>query len=424
MSNDWTNNIGKRMDEHRLDGFSDMWPDIEAAVKEAQAAQKRKRAHAAWLRRSVAAVAAAAAIVAALMWMPAADITQTKVDNASTAIPQGIAKAESDTPQAAVAGSTPKATVIAARHSATAHPMLLAQTTSDKSEPATTQAVASTEGVGQEAQIATHPASASQEGTSATGKAATPSAGDSKQSKATQSKTWAYDVSNTPFEIAKNDDGEKWDVGLFAFNSPAKIGSNGGDICFTSADGASEKPTIGSTNAVAPSIGVVDVELHHKQPVSVGASVRYNIDRHWSVETGLTYTYLNSDYSNSQVNCEQRLHYLGIPVKVNFNLYSNRRVNVYLTGGGMAEKLVSGRFKATYTQTKGYNNSISLKEGGLQWSIKGAAGIAFNISPAISIYAEPGIGHYFDNGSNMKSFYKDSPTCFNLLVGLRFNTGH
>ena len=32
MRNDWTNDIGKRMEEHRIDGFGDMWPGIEAAV--------------------------------------------------------------------------------------------------------------------------------------------------------------------------------------------------------------------------------------------------------------------------------------------------------------------------------------------------------------------------------------------------------
>lgn len=224
-------------------------------------------------------------------------------------------------------------------------------------------------------------------------------------------------MSNAPIEIARADNDDKWAIGLFAFNSPAKIGNSNDDNLYAFADGS----TMGGTNSIAPSIGVADVNLQHKQPVSVGASVQYSLNRQWSLETGLAYTYLNSDYSDKQINCEQRLHYLGIPVKVNFSLYNSRRLNVYLTAGGMAEKLVSGHFKVAYTQAKGYDTNNTLKEGGLQWSVKGAAGIAFNITPAVAIYAEPGIGHYFDNGSRMKSFYKDSPTCFNLLVGLRFN---
>lgn len=92
MRNDWTNDIGKRMDEHRIDGFGDMWPGIEAAVKEAQAAQKRQKARAAWLRRSVAAVAAAAAVVAAVLWLPAIRSSRTAAPSGTTVTSPNIAQ--------------------------------------------------------------------------------------------------------------------------------------------------------------------------------------------------------------------------------------------------------------------------------------------------------------------------------------------
>ncbi len=434
MRNDWTNDIGKRMEEHRIDGFGDMWPGIEAAVKEAQAAQKRQKARTAWLRRSMATVMAAAAVVALVLCLPAIRSSHTATPSRTTATPQSIAqtnKANSDRTSTATSSATtaevpPTPATGTLRLAPTAvKPSLLAQNAANH-ETSPEQATSTTGGTGTENQSEDAIKNTGNVIASTTKEDDRPkaSAENGKQQAKTTSKgaatTWAYDVSNAPIKIAKADNDDKWAIGLFAFNSPAKIGNSNSDDLFAFADGS----TMGGTNSIAPSIGVADVNLQHKQPVSVGASVQYSLNLQWSLETGLAYTYLYSDYSNKQVNCEQRLHYLGIPVKVNFSLYNSRRLNVYLTAGGMAEKLVNGHFKVAYTQAKGYDTNNSLKEGGLQWSVKGAAGIAFNITPAVAIYAEPGIGHYFDNGSRMKSFYKDSPTCFNLLVGLRFNAKH
>jgi hypothetical protein len=33
------------------------------------------------------------------------------------------------------------------------------------------------------------------------------------------------------------------------------------------------------------------------------------------------------------------------------------------------------------------------------------------------------VKHYFDNGSSVKTFFKDKPNSFNLQIGLRLNLG-
>ena len=38
-----------------------------------------------------------------------------------------------------------------------------------------------------------------------------------------------------------------------------------------------------------------------------------------------------------------------------------------------------------------------------------------------SLYAEPGIGYYFNDGSSTPTIYKDHPLNFNLSLGIRFN---
>ena len=61
------------------------------------------------------------------------------------------------------------------------------------------------------------------------------------------------------------------------------------------------------------------VDIDHKQPLSFGFSVRKGLARGFSVETGLTYTYLASDvkFAGSSETVSQKLHYLGIPLRAN-----------------------------------------------------------------------------------------------------------
>ena len=60
---------------------------------------------------------------------------------------------------------------------------------------------------------------------------------------------------------------------------------------------------------------------------------------------------------------------------------------------------------------------------GLQFSVQGALGIEYDVIPQLGIYVEPGVKHYFDNGSSVKTFFKDKPNSFNLQIGLRLNLG-
>ena len=39
----------------------------------------------------------------------------------------------------------------------------------------------------------------------------------------------------------------------------------------------------------------------------------------------------------------------------------------------------------------------------------------------VGIYAEPGVGYYFDNGSDVKTAYSDNPLNFNMKLGLRYS---
>ncbi len=155
---------------------------------------------------------------------------------------------------------------------------------------------------------------------------------------------------------------------------------------------------------------------HHAQPVKIGVSVGYRLSDRWAVNTGVTYSYLSSNFTeDGNVVDRQKLHYVGVPLTASYSFLRTKRAEVYVTAGGEVEKLVKGS-----AGTEGFEQE-KLTEKRPQWSVKAAVGGAFHFTPSLSLYAEPGVTHYFDNHSSIDNVYKDRPTSFSLNVGLRFN---
>ena len=166
--------------------------------------------------------------------------------------------------------------------------------------------------------------------------------------------------------------------------------------------------------------------VHHKMPVTVGASVKWHITEAWAIESGLNYTMLSSELhsgSGSYLEEEQKLHYIGIPLKVHRAIWDNRWFSFYASAGGMVEKCVSGSVDVVYvngTSNRDMEHN-SLTVDPLQWSLSAAAGVQVNFTKNIGLYAEPGIAYYFDDGSQVETIRKEHPFNFNLQFGLRFS---
>lgn len=166
--------------------------------------------------------------------------------------------------------------------------------------------------------------------------------------------------------------------------------------------------------------------VKHHMPVTVGFSLAWHFHKDWALETGLNYTLLASDIhsgSKSYVEENQKLHYLGIPVKLHRSIWKNSWLSIYASAGGEVEKCVSGRLE-TVTVTNGGNRSseqTSLDINPLQWSVAAAAGAQVNFTPRLGVYVEPGIAYYFDDHSKVETIRKEHPLNFNLQLGLRVN---
>lgn len=153
------------------------------------------------------------------------------------------------------------------------------------------------------------------------------------------------------------------------------------------------------------------VDIKHHQPVSFGLSVRKGLAKGFSIETGLTYTLLSSDVktAGSDAMLDQKLHYIGIPVRANWNFYDKNRFTLYVAAGGMVEKCVYGK-----------RDNEKLTVNPLQFSVSGAIGAQFNATKHVGIYAEPGVAYFFNDGSAVQTIRKETPFNFNIQAGVRF----
>ena len=149
----------------------------------------------------------------------------------------------------------------------------------------------------------------------------------------------------------------------------------------------------------------IEQRVRHRQPIHFGFSLRYRLNDHWSMESGLSYTRLSSDITITKDDLttvrEQRLNYIGLPLSISYDLWKTKHFGLYVLAGGMIEK--------------------SLDTSPWQFSLNGVVGVEYILTDFFSLYAEPGLGYYFKDGSSTPTIYQNHPSNFNLSFGLRFN---
>lgn len=154
-----------------------------------------------------------------------------------------------------------------------------------------------------------------------------------------------------------------------------------------------------------------ECSFRHRQTLSFGLSFRYEFAHGLSLGTGLDYTLLRSDvklrFSSEDVG--QTLHFIGIPLRLDWSFFRRSGFLIYIGAGAKADKCVSARFGST-----------SVDEPGVQWSVNGAVGAQYNLGHSVGLYFEPDVSYYF-NGTKLRTARTDSPLDFTLRMGVRFS---
>lgn len=174
-------------------------------------------------------------------------------------------------------------------------------------------------------------------------------------------------------------------------------------------------------------------EYTHRMPVRFGLMLDWQLGGRWSIESGVSFTRLNSIVrqgdDRNYTRTMQKLDYIGIPLDLRYMAFETERVGVYASAGVGIDKCVSARSTGSYSFTgmagteKGSLGTERYSERPLQFMVNAAVGADWLITPGMSLYAEPGLAWYADDGSPFDTIYKERPVNFRMDFGLRLRLG-
>lgn len=172
--------------------------------------------------------------------------------------------------------------------------------------------------------------------------------------------------------------------------------------------------------------GKIEEYEHHDKPITLGLAVNKNIGKHWSLETGLQYSYLKSYFTlgtgNYRVDKEQKLHYIGIPIKLSYQFMAYKRLSAYGSAGASIQIPLSGKTYADYVigGKSGYTKDWKTIPS-IQWTVNTNIGIQYQFAPKLTLFVEPTLNWYIPNGSEVKNTWTERPFTLTVPFGIRLS---
>lgn len=150
-------------------------------------------------------------------------------------------------------------------------------------------------------------------------------------------------------------------------------------------------------------------EFDHSRPWSFGLSLRKGFGHGLALETGLVYTQLRSKVRMCGNTLDQRLHLLGIPLRLDWSFVDRPRGGLYIGAGGLVETCLRARL-----------GDESRSEHGLQASLAAVVGAEYRFTRFAALYAEPEWSYALTK-TKLRTIRTDHPSTFTLRVGVRFS---
>ena len=154
---------------------------------------------------------------------------------------------------------------------------------------------------------------------------------------------------------------------------------------------------------------------HHEIPISFGMSARIHLTDRLSINTGLNYTRYKSLRTRTFLATYdhqkdwQYVHYLGVPVRLDYMAVNKKHFNLYFGAGLQMDKCIYAKV-----------GNERLHEKQLLFGVNGAMGLQVNIVPMVGLYFEPEVSYALNEGY-IETFRSKEPFVVTVRGGLRFN---
>lgn len=148
---------------------------------------------------------------------------------------------------------------------------------------------------------------------------------------------------------------------------------------------------------------------HHDLPLSLGVTARMAFTSRWGMESGIEYTYLHSGVESAIGRLDQRLHFIGIPVRMDARLLSRGGFDLYAGVGAKAEKCLAASL-----------GQVRCEENRIQWSAEAIAGVQYGIGNRAYLFFQPEASYYLTK-TDLVTIRTEKPISFTFHAGLRFD---
>jgi hypothetical protein len=155
-------------------------------------------------------------------------------------------------------------------------------------------------------------------------------------------------------------------------------------------------------------------------PFTVGLGVRVYALPRLSIGTGIDYSLLTrtftGGYQGTPGTVSHTIQYLGIPVRLYYDILTSDRIKFYTYGGGEVEFCIGNKYRLFGSPdiVRDYKVNSPLFSVGL------GLGVEFRLGRTVGLYLDPGVNYYFP-GNQPRSIRTDKPLMLNFDAGLRFN---
>ena len=155
-------------------------------------------------------------------------------------------------------------------------------------------------------------------------------------------------------------------------------------------------------------------------PFTLGLGVRIYVAPSLSIGTGIDYSLLTrtftGGYQGTPGTVSHTIQYIGIPVRLYYDILTSDRIKFYAYGGGEAEFCIGNKYRLFGSPdiVRDYKVNSPL------FSVGAGLGVEFRLGRTVGLYLDPGVNYYFP-GNQPRSIRTDKPLMLNFDAGLRFN---
>lgn len=167
-------------------------------------------------------------------------------------------------------------------------------------------------------------------------------------------------------------------------------------------------------------------EARHRQLFRVQLGISYPFSQRWSIGSGISYSLLQSEYSTvsgeTRTLTTRQLHYLGVPLTIQFKALEFKRLSIIAEAGPMFETAIgSNVWTNSYVGEMPASRQLDFVEAkDFQWSLTAGLGVQYQLFRYGALFVQPGLSWHLAGSGNVESIYTQRPLAFDLSFGYRF----